>query len=205
MNKKQSLVSLGVLAAVLGLGLTASAKEKKGSKAAGMDPAAMEMMKKNSTPNENHKALDVFAGNWNYNSTWWMKPGTKGEQSTGTQENTWILGGRFLKQIVKGTAMGQPFEGHAATGYDVIRGEYQTVWMDDMMTGMMKMTGTWDAATKTLKQEGTASCPMTGEKDMWGRSEWRSIDNDNATYTSYGKGPDGKEFKTMEIVYKRAK
>ena len=40
---------------------------------------------------------------------------------------------------------------------------------------------------------------------MWYRTEWKIADNDNQTYTMYGKGPDGKEFKNMEIVYKRVK
>ena len=40
---------------------------------------------------------------------------------------------------------------------------------------------------------------------MWSRLEWKIVDNDTNLYTSYSKGPDGKEFKGMEITYKRVK
>jgi hypothetical protein len=199
-------VLAGILAITLGFSPPVMAKEKKkAGKQGAMDPAKMEMMKKATTPNENHKRLDPFIGNWTYTSSMWMTPGSKPEQSTGTQENSWVLGGRFVKEVVKGTAMGQAFEGHGKVGYDNVRGEYQAVWADDMSTGIMMSTGQWNEATKTLTMEGTASCPFTGEKNMWTRSEWKLIDNDNNTYATYSKGTDGKEFKMMEIAYKRAK
>ncbi len=167
--------------------------------------AQMEKMKAMMAPGVSHKALEAFAGKWNYISKFWMSPEGKPEETTGVAEHTMIYGGRFLKQDVKGTWMGQPFEGMGITGYDNIRGQYQTLWVDSMATGMMWVSGQYDAATKTLNQAGANSCPLTGEKDRKGHSEWKVTDNDHNTYTAYMSGPNGKEVKMMEISYERAK
>ncbi len=170
------------------------------------DPKAMmAQMQKYSSPGPNHLALVASVGRWTFVTRSWMKPGDAPMESTGTSENTMILGGRFLQQTAKSTMGGMPFEGMGFTGYDTIRNEYQSVWMDTMLTGMMIGSGTSDPATKTIKQTGTFACPMTGDKAMWYRTEWKIIDNDNQIFTMFGKGPDGKEMKSMEIVYKRLK
>ena len=168
--------------------------------------AAMDKAMKLGSPSDAHVALQPMVGNWTAKVRYWMKPGDKAQESTGTSVQTSILGGRFIKQDYKGTMMnGQPFEGMGITGYDNIKGEYQTLWIDNMMTGFMLGTGAFDAPSKTIKTAGTFSCPMTGEKNMWYRSEWKVEDNDHQTYSSYGKTPDGKEFKNMVITYTRVK
>ncbi len=101
--------------------------------------------------------------------------------------------------------MGKPFEGMGITGYDNIRGQYQTIWIDSMATGMMWVSGQYDNAAQTLNQSGANSCPLTGEKDRKGHSAWKVTDTDHNTYTAYLVGPDGKEFKAMEIIYERLK
>ena len=74
---------------------------------------------------------------------------------------------------------------------------------DSMGTGIMSMSGKYDAATKSLNQSGANSCPLTGEPDRKGRSEWKVVDADHNTYSSYMTGADGNEFKAMELQYTR--
>ncbi|MBI4387703.1 MAG: DUF1579 domain-containing protein [Candidatus Omnitrophica bacterium] len=173
-----------------------------GEKAA-MDPAMMKKIKTLMVPSEAHKVLEGFAGNWTYTSKFWMVPDGPTEESIGTATHTVVYGGRFLKQEIKGNWMNEPFEGIGYTGYDNIKQEYVSTWIDSMATGIMMVSGQYDAATKTLKQSGENSCPLTGEKSRHGRSEWTVTDNDHNTYTTYLTGPDGNEFKAMEIVYTR--
>ncbi len=168
------------------------------------DPAQMEKMKAMMAPTAAHKTLEAMVGKWNYASKFWMTADGKAEETGGTAENTLIYGGRFLKQDIKGTWMGQPFEGTGIVGYDNVRGQYQSIWFDNMMTGIMVMTGQFDAASNTLKESGKNSCPMTGEKDRECRADWKIVDANQNVYSSYTTGPDGKEFKAMEIVYTRA-
>lgn len=190
----------GVFAAVFSVSVFSA--DKKSSPP--MDPAMMEAMKMGA-PGPDHKALDPLVGKWKCAVRGWMKPGDKAEESQGISENSWVLGGRFLKQDFKGDWAGQSFEGVGYTGYDNVRKEYTCLWLDNMSTGIMEATGVLDPKSKTINTSGHFSCPMTGEKNRWVRSEIKINDNDNNTYTSYFMGPDGKEFKSMEITYARMK
>jgi hypothetical protein len=202
--KHKTKVVLALLA--LSLIVPASAAKKKSAKdmKAEMD-AMMAQMVKFGTPGENHKMLESQSGKWNNNVKMWMKEGDKPQESKGTSEMAMIHGGRFLKQDYKGDMSGMPFEGTGYTGYDNISGQFESIWMDNMMTSIMKTTGMYDPATKTITFTGTMSCPMTGDKERPVKAEWKFIDADNSVYSSYDKTPEGKEFKAMEITYTRAK
>jgi hypothetical protein len=73
--------------------------------------------------------------------------------------------------------------------------------MDNMGTGIMTGSGNYDPNTKTLTDQGTFSCPAEGQKSY--RGVTKIIDKDNFTYEWYMTGPDGNEFRAMEIVYTR--
>lgn len=176
---------------------------KEAAAPADVDPAMMEKMKTLMAPGEAHQALAAFEGKWNYTGKFWMAPGAPAQDMTGTTENKMIFGGRFLQQNIEGPWMGETFYGIGYTGYDNIKKEYESVWIDSMSTGLMKTSGKYDATTKTLSQSGANSCPLTGETDRKGRSEWTIVDANHHTYSSYLVGPDGKEFKAMEIHYVR--
>ncbi len=165
--------------------------------------AMMEKLKEFSTPNENHKVLGTLVGNWNNTVKSWMSPGANPEETKGTSEIDWIMGGRFIEQAVKGTFMGQPFEGIGIMGYDNEKKQYQSVWIDNMGTGITTGSGNYDPNTKTLTDQGTFSCPAEGQKSY--RGVTKIIDQDNFTYEMFMAGPDGKEFRAMEIVYTRKK
>jgi hypothetical protein len=168
------------------------------------DAAMLEAMKKGQ-PGEQHKVLEPLVGRFATSNQMWMKPGDKPMQSKGSSENTWVLGGRFVKMDMRGDMGGQPFEGVGYLGYDNVRGEYTGAWLDTMNTGITRSSGQYNPATKTLTESGTFSCPMTGVKDMHYRAEWKVVDNDTTRYTMYGPGPDGKEMKMVESVSKRVK
>ena len=186
---------------------SATQPSKDQAKQPAMDPqkqAAMEAMKKLGSPSEGHKALQPLAGVWNYTAQWWISPESKPQSMKGTAVNNIVFGGRFLKEEIIGQAEGEPpFEGLGFTGYDNLRKEYQTIWFDNMNTSMMRGVGQFDAATKTLTDQGDFSCPITGETHRWYRTAWTVTDKDHTTYESYSKTPDGKEFKSLEIKYTR--
>jgi hypothetical protein len=171
-----------------------------------MSPEEMEMMKayqKAGTPGEAHNALEPFVGTWNTVIRFYQAPGAPPQESTGTSENRWILGGRYLEQHFKGTAMGQPFEGVGYTGYDNIRKQYFGTWMDSMSTAIMVTTGSSTGPGK-WKFTGSMDDPMTGKAQPM--EETIVVDSpDKHTFVMSGPGPDGKMFKTMEIVYTRKK
>ena len=196
-----------LLAAVFVIGLAACpVRAEEQAKPAGDAAAEQEMMKKwqeAATPGEAHKRLESLVGNWSHTVRWSMTPDEKPTESKGTNTNTMILGGRFLKQETQGEAMGQPFEGLGISGYDNVRKEYNSVWIDSMGTGMMTGTGQFDAAQNAITEKGEFSCPITGNQHMIYRSVWKIIDPNHYTYEMYTAAPDGKEFRSMDIAYER--
>lgn len=164
--------------------------------------AMMQKFQEAGTPAEGHKALEPLVGSWTASVKFWMAPDAPPmEESIGSSEAQWILGGRFIEQKFTGTSMGRPFNGIWITGFDNIAKKYQTIWLDDMSTGMMVGNGSYDAATKTMMDTGSFSCPMTwGERTYRSSLKWTS--DTSYTYEMYMVDPaTEKEFKGMEIVY----
>lgn len=193
-----------LLATLLVFGFHAGAAEKPTQK---MDPKMMEMMKKYEeagTPGAPHKVLSETVGNWKTTSQMWEKPDSQPMTSKGTAKFEMILGGRWLQQKFTGTAMGKPFQGIGMLGYDNVKGKYESHWFDSMSTASMDAEGDYDANTKTLKDKGSMSCPISADKTQEVRTEWQMVNKNKMVFSMYGSGPEaGPEFKMMEIVYTR--
>ncbi len=175
-----------------------------------MDPKQAEMMKAfqaAATPGTQHKMLAGMAGKWTYTSKFWESAEAKPEVSKGTSTMKMILGGRYLQHDIKGKAMGMPFEGLGITGYDNVKGEYSTIWLDNMGTGIMSGKGSFDESSKTLTDSGEFTCPIAQNKTQSYRGEWHIVDKNNMVYSMYSAGMNvgGPQFKNMEMTFKRAK
>jgi hypothetical protein len=120
----------------------------------------------------------------------------------GTAERRWTMGGRYVEERFKGEFFGMPFEGIGYSGYDNVKKQYWSTWMDNMSTGMMTSTGAHEG--KVWTYQGTMADPMTG-KDTALTSKVTLTDADHHTMEMWGPAPDGKNFKMMEIVYSRKK
>lgn len=170
-----------------------------------MSPETMKLM----TPGDAHKTLEAFAGKWDYTLQHRMAPDAPAMEMKGKTVNRMIMGNRFLQQEAKGAPMKDKkmpvFEGMGITGYDNVRKEYTTTWLDNMSTGMMTATAQFDAAKNAINERGTFSCPMTGKRNMNFRSVWTLVDKNKYTYEMFLKDEKGKEFKAMEIAYTRTK
>lgn len=156
-------------------------------------------------PGDAQKTLEPMVGSFTYTSKMWMDPKGKPMEAKGTSENKWILGGRFVQQTVKGTVMGQEFEGMGLLAYDSFKEEYQSIWIDNMTTGIMSTFGPGPANAKLMKASGTFSSAMDNDKNAPIRTETKVVSKNEHIYTMFGKGKDGKEFKAMELTYKRVK
>ncbi len=210
MKKFASMMIIGLMAvSVAGAAEMMMKDPNKGAKdpmaqKMGITDAKMAEMMQLSSPGEQHKNLEPLVGSWTYVLRMWADAKAKPDESKGTSVNKWIMNGRFVQSDVKGTAMGQPFEGMNIVGYDNLKAEYQSSWIDNMATGMMTSRSAYDAATRTFNETGAYSCAMTGIKDRPFRGVLKLVDDKSHTYTMYHNGPDGKEYKAMEITYNRA-
>lgn len=156
-----------------------------------------------SAPDEHHKTLDVLAGQWNQTIKHQMNPQAPAQECKGTAKYHWILGGRFLVEEVGGEMMGERFEGFAIHGYDRQKQKYTSIWMDSMGTMMMQVEGTADASGKTITYAGEYDCPLTKSRKKM-KTVLKLESRDKVILEMYDTGPDGKEFKNMEIVSTRA-
>ena len=194
------------LALLLLCATTAFAAEtaKKPMQMSAEEKAAMEAMQKAMTPGANHKMLNPFVGSFNVTVSSWMAPDTKPMVTKGTSTNKWIMGNRYVQQNFTGTFMNMPFTGLGYGGYDNVKKQYWSTWMDNMSTSTMLMTGSTPDDGKTFKFTGTMADPMTG-KDTNLEEHLTIKSKDEQVFEMWAPAPDGKMFKMMEIVYKRKK
>lgn len=162
----------------------------------------MEAWQKYGPPGPEHQRLAELAGRWKAKVTSYVAPGVPPMVSLGEAEFRTVLGGRFLEQRYRGDMAGQPFEGFGHFGYDRLRNEYVQTWLDSMSTGMMVLTGSSDASGHVIDFSGTMKDPVTGQEGTI-RQVMR-IQPGKFDLEMYWPGPDGREFKTMEIVYTKA-
>jgi hypothetical protein len=157
------------------------------------------------TPVEMQKMIASWDGKWNAEINMWMSPDAPPVKSNGTTVNKTVLGGRYQESVHNSNMMGMPFEGHGTLGYDNAKKVIESSWIDNFGTGVMKMTGAWDAATKSVTLKGTCVDPSSG-KDCEMKEVFKVIDDNTHIMEMYGPSPkDGKEMKMMEMKFTRSK
>ena len=151
------------------------------------------------TPGEMHKLLATVEGQWTTEGKMWMDPKSEPMITKGECTYKMILGGRYQESTFTGDFMGQPFEGRSLMAYDNFKKQFESTWIDNMGTGVMKTVGTFDPATKTFTMTGKEVDPTTG-KERAIRETLKVVDNDTQVMTMYNA-----EIKTMEMTFKRKK
>lgn len=156
------------------------------------------------TPGEAHQKIAAKVGKWDMTLSHWMMPGMEAEKSTGTATIEAALDGHYFIEKVDSSfemeGVKMPFQGLSIMGYDNFKKKYFSTWMDSMSTALATFEGTLSG--NTLTSEGMSYCCYT-EGLVKIRTVQTEIDADNFKFEYYAPGPDGKEFKSMEIVYKR--
>jgi hypothetical protein len=153
-------------------------------------------------PTEQHKQLDVLAGNWDVAIT--FKFGGQERQGKATCESKWMLDGKHLHQQYQSSMNGRPFTVVQVLGYDANRKKFFELKLDNMDTGVMHNEGTISADGKTLSMRGDRTDPMTGQTGKM-RTVTTITDKDHYTLEWYMVAPDGKEEKTVTLVHTRKK
>lgn len=162
----------------------------------------MAKVKEVGSPGQGHINLQPLVGKWETQTKIWMDPKAAPQISKGKANHEWVLGKRFIKEEYQGEFGGEPFQGMGTIGYDNVKQEYISTWIDSMSTGMMSSQGRFDPSTKSLEMSGKYTCPMLG-REMQNRNVTRILNNNMHIFEMYDHTPDGKEFKSLEITYKR--
>ena len=144
-----------------------------------------------------HRALAQFVGTWDCAVTIQVPGADKPAEMKATERVSVVSGGLWLKSVVQGTAMGQPFEGLTVMGFDPHAKKYFGIWIDSQSPSAARSEGTYDPATKTWEL-------VTLSGDGPSRTVFTFHDADRSTEIGYAKGPDGKEVEIMRIQRTRA-
>lgn len=156
------------------------------------------------TPGEMQKMMAKSDGIWIGENTMWMENGGKPMKSKSEATNKMIYDGRYQISNHKGNFMGMPFEGMSIVGYDNSKKKFISTWIDNMGTGIMHGEGDWNPSTKSIEFKGKMTDPTRPGKQCNFREVFTYVDDNTHKMEMYG--PDskiGKEYKTMEIIYKR--
>ena len=179
------------------------AQKAKAKPASAVDEKAiMEKYMKAAAPGPEHEKMGKMAGKWKLAVSMWMAPGAPAQKSEGTAEFKPILGGRYLQQEVRGDMNGQTFEGLGVEGFDNVTKERFATWVDNMGTGAMVVRGKCAADAKKCTLKGKVPDAIAG-KEVPVTETVTMKDDDSFTFEMQGPGPDGKMFKTLEILYTR--
>lgn len=196
-------LSLVLMLLLAGLALAQEPPKADPPAAQAPDPM-MEAWMKASSPGEAHRLMAKHVGEWNAEVKLWMDPAGEPMTSTGKGTNTLIFGGRYLESRFKGEFMGEPFEGIGYMGYDNVQKKFVNFWIDSTSTWFMFSEGSADADGKTWKNTGEVPDPFSGKMKPF-REEAVFEGPDRIVSRAFDHTPDGKEFKSMEIVYTRSK
>lgn len=160
----------------------------------------MENWMKYATPGQPHQFLAMQEGEWALASKMWMQPGAPPSESKGMAEGKMILGGRYLQMQHHAVVMGMHYDGITIGAYDNHLMTFISIWIDNMGTGVFQSRGTLDNTGKVLIEMGEMYDPMTGN-NLKMKTVTTHISNEKFTKVMYHTMPDGKEFKSMEMVY----
>jgi hypothetical protein len=185
-----------VLVAACGVAAVAPAVLAGDEDQAAMMAAYMEKMQ----PGPAHAMLAQLVGDWAYTITSYENP-EQPMTMTGESTKKMVMGGRYLEETTSGEMMGMPFEGVAITGFDNTSGEFQSIWFDNMSTGMMMAEGPF-AEGAPMVMMGEYTNPMTGDTQNV-KMVTEIVDADNHTFKWITVGDDGTETTMMEIAYVR--
>ena len=178
------------------------ATKKKAAPKQVSQEAMMAAWQKVMAPSEGHARLEPIVGSWKTRTTFVMEPGGKPDTSEGTSEHRWVVGGRFVEQVYKGTSMGMPFEGLGFTGYDNCQKKYVGTWMDSFGTGIMDSIGVGKPKPNEMNFAAKAIDPMG--KPMNFDCKVKIQDRDHHTYEMWTKAPNGRRYRMMIVEYSRA-
>src|SRR5690606_33893138 len=146
---------------------------------------------------EHHDWVKKYEGNRDATMKMWMDPAGEPLEAKGSQKNTMMFDGRYLKSEFKGEWMGEPFEGFSLMGYNNTEGRFESTWMDSGSTAILYSTGERSGDTLTLKGE-MKDC--MSEQMVSYRHEMKFESPSKVVFTGYHT-MGGQEMKAMEITY----
>jgi hypothetical protein len=160
--------------------------------------AMLENYLKSIQPNEHHKFLEQFVGEWETTTRMFWDPASPLVETTGTATYRMVHAGRFLlletAGVVKfprpdGSVQDLPTTGLGLTGFDNNRKLYTVMWTDNLGTAIYTGKGSLTPDGTVLTVYGEMDEPMTGEVGK------------TVKYVTRILSPDRHVFEIHEVLY----
>ncbi|MEM7305106.1 MAG: DUF1579 family protein [Planctomycetota bacterium] len=164
------------------------------------NPEFMSALMALGTPGPAHAELAKGVGEFDVSGQMWTAPEVS-MPMIGTAQTEMILGGRYLVQHYQSDFMGMPFEGMMIMGFDNLSNEYWNIWIDTFSTGPTMAHGE-ELKGGDVQMHGMMRDPMTPNGRPY-RSMMTVGDDGDFTMSMYDTLPDGSEYQTMELTYKK--
>jgi hypothetical protein len=100
--------------------------------------------------------------------------------------------------------MGMPLKGHGMLGYDGVKKEYVSLWIDSTTTGFMFSSGQGSPDGNSIILNGAMEFPGA-PAPMKYRQVWKMVNANSYTFESFDIQPTGEEHRSMLITYTRSK
>ena len=127
------------------------------------DAAIAAFLDKAMDPGEGQERLDFMVGEFDVTIRVWLDPTQPPIESPASAINTWVLGHRFIRTVLSGYIVGEPYDGIGYVGFNNVSEQYEATYMDSGGTGMEWFTGTMDSTGETAKMTATIDDAVTGK------------------------------------------
>ena len=156
------------------------------------------------TPGEGQKKLEPLIGTFDVKVRAWLDPAKPPIESSATAVDTWVLGGRYVQQMLAGYIGGEPWSGISYAGYDNVTKKYVSAYMDTGSTGMEWYTGTLDADGVHGRMTATIADEVTGRPKTLELRLTIAANGDRVTEL-WQQDETGKMSKVLEFQFTRKK
>jgi hypothetical protein len=173
-----------------------------------LDDTSMKKLRQLVEPTAQHQMLSSLAGTWNYTAAFKPSEDADPQTSAGAMTNEMVVGGRFLSSktslILNVGEQNIPYEGWGLLGYDSANGVFTSVWADTLHSNVIEGAGKYNEKQKTIEEKGRFTLPLSGKEQAY-RAELQWEGDDAYRRTIYITGASGREFKLVDIEFKRRK
>ena len=165
------------------------------------DPEFMAETMEVGMPGDEHDQLARLVGDWNVSGAFYLNPGADPMPTTAKASFKSIMGGRYIIQDYDSNFAGMPYQGMMVMGYDRIRGEYMSIWMDNWNTVPSQSYGEM-GESGAIEMETEMVDLMTPDGRM-GRSSMEIVSDNEMIFRMWDVMPDRSEWMIMELNYTR--
>jgi hypothetical protein len=159
------------------------------------------------SPGPEHAWMDPLAGSWDVAMRVWPGPGAEPFELPGmTAERELILGGRYLREVLKG-GDGTPMR-EATMGYNRLDGRFELVTVDSFEPGQMVYLGRGAEAAETVSlygestEAGMGAEPSGRKRDL--RFDFVIEDANTNVQRIHVRYPGGEEYLFVEQRFTRS-